>query len=160
MRGTLVRAAALWTMLCVALLAADRPAKPSVNDPPADRTAGDHQAMQGRWYREATNPQGAVFRIEKVIDGHRDTITHFDANGNTIHSHSGTFKLSLEGNVRIFTFSNITVTAGPNLGAQIPGPGSFAYKLEGDTLYEIQGLLTTDSRPLLAFAWKRIKNNP
>jgi hypothetical protein len=151
---------AFWAAFCSALAAADRPAEIPPAEVPADKTAADQQAMQGRWFREAANRQGAIFRIEKLIDGTRDTITEFDANGNTIHSHTGTFKLTLDGSVRLFTFSNITVTAGPNLGAHIPGPGSFIYKLDGDTLYEFQGLLEGDRRPLAVYVWKRVKNNP
>ena len=151
---------AFCTALCTALSAADRPAARPPAEPPADKTAADQQAMQGRWTREEANRQGAVFRFEKLIDGNHDTLTQFDANGNTIHSHTATFKLKLDGNVRVFTFANLVVTAGPNLAAQVPGPHSYVYKLDGDTLYEIQGVLEGDRLPPFLRAWKRIKSNP
>lgn len=156
-RATLI-AVGICMIAAAALAAADRP----VEKPPAearpDAAAVDSQRMQGRWAREFTNPQRAVFRVEKVIDGNRETVTTFDTNGNTIESHTDNFQLKLDGNVRVFTYSNYVVTAGRNLGAQIPGPRSYLYKLDGDTLHEVWGLLEGDRLAPVAFAWKRVKN--
>ncbi len=160
MRQSLFLIAALYVALGSALPAADRPAEKPGAVVPADKTAADLQAMQGRWTREYTNRQGAVFRNEKTIDGNRDTVAELDANGNTIYSHTATFKLTLDGNVRTFTFSNFVVTAGPNLGAQIPGSRSFIYKLDGDTMYEIWGVLDSDRKPPLIYVWKRVTEKP
>lgn len=153
-RITLI-AVAVYTSCVAVVAAADRP----MDRPAADGAAAlDQQRMQGRWTREFTNPQRAVFRVEKVIDGNRETVTTFDTNGNTIESHTDNFQLKLDGRVRVFTYSNYVVTAGPNLGAQFPGPSSYLYKLDGDTLHEVWGLLEGDRAAPIAFAWKRIKN--
>ena len=146
--------------LCSAVAAADRPAEQLATETPPEKTFADLHAMQGRWTREFTNRQGAVFRGEKTIDGNRDSVTELDANGNRVYAHICTFELKIDGKVRILTFSNVAVTAGPNLGARIPGPRSFIYKLDGDTMYEIWGLLDGDTGPPLIYAWKRIKDKP
>src|SRR5688572_18133859 len=52
--------------------------------------AADLEAMQGLWVYHAANAAGVKIRIEKSIDGNSDTVTHFDANGNTIHAHAST----------------------------------------------------------------------
>jgi hypothetical protein len=160
MRRTPWLAVACWLVLSLTSIAADRPAESLPENPPADPTAADLQGMQGNWTREFTNRQGAPMRLEKLIDGNRDTVDEFDTNGNKIRSHSANFKLKLEGSVRIFTFSNLVVNAGPDLGAQFPGPTSFIYKLDGDTMYEVWGLLDGNKNPPLVFVWKRNKNNP
>jgi hypothetical protein len=160
MRRMVLITVAVFSVLGATLVAADRPAKLPPANPAADPTAADLQAMQGRWSREAANRQGAPLRFEKLIDGNRDTVDEFDANGNKIRSHSATFNLKHEDSVRIFTFANLVVTGGPVLGAQFPGPASFIYKLDGDTMYEVWGLLEGNKNPPLVFVWKRNKNNP
>jgi hypothetical protein len=160
MRCLVVIAAAVLFILGTQLVAADRPAQLPPTNPADDPAAADLQAMQGRWTREFANRQGAPIRLDKLIDGNRDTVDEFDANGNKIRSHSATFKLKLDGSVRIFTFSNLVVTAGPDLGAQFPGPTSFLYKIDGDTMYEVWGLLEGNKNPPLVFIWKRQKDKP
>ena len=130
------------------------------NAAPAEKTAEDDlKTMQGRWTREYVNPQGAPFRVEKLIDENRDGVTHFDAMGNAIHAHQATFKLRREGEVRIFTYSNLEIVAGANTGAKQPGPASYIYRLEGDLLFEFHGALDGDRTPPTIIVWKRVKKS-
>jgi hypothetical protein len=76
-------AVAVYTSCVAVVAAADRP----IDRPAADGAAAlDQQRTQGRWTREFTNPQRVLFRVEKVVDGNRETVTTFDTNGNTIES--------------------------------------------------------------------------
>ncbi len=45
--------------------------------------ADDLEAMQGVWVREFANPAGVRMRVEKKVEGEADTVTEFDAQGNT-----------------------------------------------------------------------------
>jgi hypothetical protein len=140
-----------------AALAADQ--KDAVELPKAvvDPLEADLKIMQGRWVREVKNPQGAVFLIEKQISGNRDTITELDPNGNVIHSHGSDFKLSQEGSVRVYTYSNQVVTAGPKTGAQQLAPSSFLYRVNAERFVEVWGLRDGDPQVLNIFIWQRPK---
>ena len=117
----------------------------------------DLDAMQGLWTYSAANAAGVKIRIEKSVDGNSDTVTHFDANGNTIHAHASTFELKRHGPLKIFTILNSTVIAGPDQGRQRPGNRSYVYRIEGDNLIECWGLLETDRGPPKVILWTRPK---
>jgi hypothetical protein len=126
-------------------------------DADAAKATADLMAMQGVWTREMKNAQGAVLRVEKRVDRKHETLMMFDSNGNTIYAQTDNFELTLENGIRRFTFRDLVVTAGPDQGGKRPGPESFQYRLEGDTLYEVWGLIEGDRRPLSLFVWKRPK---
>lgn len=130
-----------------------------LDDPQAVLDA-DLEAMQGLWVREYKNPAGALYRVEKLVEGDRDTVTHVDQNGNVIHAHQSDFKLERSGRVRIYTFSNSTAIAGPNIGGQRAGPESYVYRLQGKTMFEVWGLLEGDRRPLGVLVWKKEQGKP
>jgi hypothetical protein len=143
--------------LCLAAGDKDSPPRPSA---PADAQAADEadlDAMQGRWTYDVTNAAGVKIRIEKSVDGNADTVTHFDANGNTIYAHASTFELKRHGPLKIFTILKSTVIAGPDQGRQRPGNRSYVYRIEGDNLIECWGLLETDRGPPHIILWTRAK---
>ena len=126
-------------------------------DSEATKAAADLVAIQGVWTREMKNAQGAVFRVEKRVEGKRETLVMIDSNGNTAYAQTNKFELTLENGIRRFTFRDLVVTAGPDQGGKRPGPESFQYRLEGDTLYEVWGLIEGDRRPLALIVWQRPK---
>jgi hypothetical protein len=58
-----------------------------------------------------------------------------------VEAHSSVLEVERRGPVRVLTFFNSVVTAGPRKGATPPGPLSYIYRLEGDTFTEVWGLL-------------------
>ncbi|MCA9249315.1 MAG: hypothetical protein KDA42_19470 [Planctomycetales bacterium] len=129
------------------------------DSPEVAELKADLNAMQGRWAREYKNAAGAKFRVEKLVEGNQDTVTHLDANGNIIHAHRSDFKLERAGAVKLYTFSNSEAIAGPNLGARREGPRSFLYRIENNTMYEVWGLTSGDASPLAVLVWKREPTN-
>ena len=117
----------------------------------------DLAAMQGTWTYEYTNKAGAVFRVEKAVADDRDTVSHFDQQGNLIHAHVSAFELKREGPLRLFKILNTTVTAGPDTGKQRGGPRAFCYRIEGDKMSEVWGLLDTDRGGPRVIVWDRVK---
>ncbi len=147
--------ALLLTVLSCLALAADRKQAVEPADKAVDPLEQDLKVMQGRWLREEKNTAGQVIRIEKLIDGDQDTNTHMDPNGNVIHAHSSNFKLSREGGVRVFTFNNLVVTAGPKIGTRQQKPESFLYRVNSTKLVEVWGLRDGDAEVLNVFIWRR-----
>lgn len=96
--------------------------------------------MQGRWEREAA--QDAPYRrASKEINGDKETITFYDADGKVIYQHRVDFKLSKIGELNVFTYSNLQVLDGPNKGQKSPGSASYLYRVRGDKFIEVTGLL-------------------
>ena len=137
---------------CLWVLAADAP----------DREA-DLKALQGTWERSQVLPeppgqpaQGG--RVVKVVTGNRETVTSYDRSGAQTYAHAVEFRLERQGDVRVFTFFNREVTAGPAKGQKVPEPSSYIYRIRGDTFEEVWGFLPADEkRELLAARWKRVR---
>jgi hypothetical protein len=114
----------------------------------------DLKALQGTWERTQVlpgqpGPQGG--RVVKEVKGNRETVTSYDASGAETYAHAVEFRLEREGNVRVFTFFNREVTAGPAKGQKVAEPASYIYRLRGDTLEEVWGFLPgQERRELLA----------
>jgi len=115
----------------------------------------DLAAMQGTWTYEYKNQAGAVFRVEKAVVEERDTVSHFDQQGNLIHAHVSDFELVRQGPLRLFKILNSTVTAGPDTGKQHGAPRAFCYRIEGDKMMEVWGLLETDRGGPRVIVWAR-----
>jgi hypothetical protein len=124
---------------------------------PKDAAQEDLAAMQGTWTYEYKNQAGAVFRVEKAVVDDRDTVSHFDQQGNLIHSHVSDVELVREGPLRLFKILNSTVTAGPDTGKQHGAPRAFCYRIEGDKMIEVWGLLETDRGGPRVIVWDRVK---
>ena len=140
--------------VCVAGPGAGRP---SVED--------DQKALQGTWERtqvlpaqQGTQPGARPGRVVKVVTGSRETVTTYDADGKVTYAHAVEFRLGREGNVRVFTFFNREVTAGPTKGQKVAEPSSYIYRLNGDAFEEVWGFLPgQEKRELLAAKWKRVR---
>ncbi|MBC8867980.1 MAG: hypothetical protein H8E44_01115 [Planctomycetes bacterium] len=114
--------------------------------------------LQGTW--ELTRRVGnRTVRSIKVINGNKTTLTRYTEDGEVFWAHTSEFRLTITGKVRVFTFFNLAVTAGPHKGGRIEQPSSFIYRVDDDLLTEAHGLLVDQSEeePRLV-TWKRVKD--
>ena len=137
-------------------LAAVSAKEPTVED--------DLQLLQGTWERtrvlpgQPGPPGPQEGRVVKGVKGNRETVTTYDKEGKQTYAHSVEFRLERQGNVRVFTFFNREVTAGPSKGQKVAEPASYIYRLRGDTLEEVWGFLPgQETRELLAAKWRRVR---
>ena len=141
----------------------------------ADKPAGDKAVkedlakIQGKWKttREfdptGQGPGGKMHRWTKEIDGNKETITIARKDGEVVAAWTVDIKVSRTGLVRIFTFTNVRVTAGPRKGETFlkDQEVSYIYTVKGDTFAEAQGFLgsanDTEAKgePTLTL-WKRV----
>ena len=112
--------------------------------------------VQGKWVRTVTTPSG-TFRILKEHTGNKTTVTIMDADGRVVEAKKSEFRLENSGKVRIFTFFNNVITAGPQKGRTDNEPHSYIYRVAGDTFVEVNGLLIGDDAAPVAFTWERVK---
>ena len=84
-------------------------------------------------------------------------MTFLDAEGNVIAAKRSEFRVEQTGKVRIFTFFNNVISAGPQKGQTDNEPKSYIYRVNGDTFVEVNGLLMGDDAEPVAFTWERVK---
>ena len=124
----------------------------------ADEPDTELQLIQGVWQVEGKAADGTAVRIVKHVAGESETVTVFDAEGNTVHEHAADFELTKTEHVRIFTYFNYRLTAGPSKGTTRDGRFSYLYRVEGDRFIEIHGILNGDKGPPRVQIWSRMKD--
>ena len=146
----IVRMLVLPTMLLISLAAA------GFAERPADFVKKDLAKLQGKWESKIRTKIG-VIRTVQTIAGTTSIVDRYDDKNNLVQSHTAQFKLSATDEVRIFTFFDLEVTAGPRKGLKYKGPHSFVYVVKKDSWIEARGLLIDqkDGEPRLT-VWKRI----
>ncbi len=123
----------------------------------ADEKADELKRVMGRWEHTFTNKAGTQFRVVKDVFEDSDTVTTYDDMGNVVTAHRSQFKIEKRGPVRVFSFFNSVVTAGPDKGEQRFETNSYIYRAEDDYFIEVWGLLDGDPNPPRILAWKRVK---
>jgi len=123
-----------------------------------DDIAAEMKRLEGRFERSFANAAGTVFRTVKEVGNGQETVVTYDDAGNVVESHQSEFKVEKRGPVRVFSFFNAVVTAGPNKGHTQLETNSYIYRLEGDAFIEAWGLLENDPNAPRMFSWKRVKD--
>ncbi len=123
----------------------------------ADEPVELSKAVQGKWVRHQTTANGPI-KIVKEHKAQNTIVTAYDDKGNVIYSHESEFKIEQSGKVRIFTFFNRTITAGPNVGQKIKEPVSFVYRVAENRFIEVHGVLDGDTNAPNMIIWDRIKD--
>ena len=123
----------------------------------ADDNADEMKRLQGRFERTYANAAGTIFRVVKDVTGDQSVVTSYDDVGNVIEAHTSTFKIEKRGPVRVFSFFNLIVTAGPQKGAVEFATRSYIYRIDGDMIGEAWGLLDGDDSPPRMLYWRRVK---
>ncbi len=123
----------------------------------AEAIKRDLAKLQGTWELIRRVENGTV-RSVKVIEGNKTALSRFDPNGVIYWAHTSEFTIAITGSVRVFTFFNMKVTAGPHKGSKSEEKNSHIYRVDDDTLVEAHGLLIDeeDEEPRIV-VWKRVK---
>ncbi len=118
----------------------------------------DLRKLQGKWEHTFTfNTEQGDLEIRKVkeIKNETETVTWYLPDGKVYLVSQVDIKLEKKGKDRIFTYSNWKFLEGPEKGKEIPGKGSFVYKLSGDTWTEV--VETDEGTTKVEIQWKRVK---
>lgn len=127
------------------------PASESASVPKSEQIA---EELQGTWRLDKGNGAYTL----KTITGLSERLTRYDADGNVTHSQEAKFEVSESNGIRLFQLKQLKMTEGPDKGLVVPASflGEYNYKVEGDTLIEVQGL-KAGGRKMRTFRWKRTK---
>ena len=123
----------------------------------SEATAAEELArVQGKWVRTIETENG-TFKAVKEHKGNKTTVTFLDPEDNVVAAKRSEFRLEKTDKVRIFTFFNNVITAGPQKGQTDESQTSYIYRITGDTFFEVNGLLIGDDSDPVAFSWERVK---
>ena len=147
-------------------------ATPSATQPEEAQTSSEPQATldpapkedleqtQGLWVRTERSGLFSSHRITKQIEGDKETLTEYDSNGKVTVAHTVKVKLYRAGPIRIFTYSDMTLTEGPNKGERRETTGAYIYKIVDDKFIEIWGVLGDGDDKIRHLRWTRQKTAP
>ena len=113
------------------------------------------EQIQGLWTRTEKTSFFSSQRIAKEIKGDVETLTTYDSDGNVLSAHTVKIKLALAGPIRVFVFSDLKYTEGPNKGKKADGTQAYIYKVVGDKFIEVWGILGDADSPIRTLRWKR-----
>jgi len=122
----------------------------------ADDSAAALKSLQGKWSRMVRTPDGPA-KMVKEHAGNITLVTAYDEKGNVLYGHKSEFKIDTTGKIPVLTFTNRTITAGPNAGQINKEATSFAFRVAKDQFIEAYGLLENDPSEPLLIVWKREK---
>ena len=113
--------------------------------------------VQGKWER-SQETDGVTHRHVKEHKDGKTTYAIIDEKGEVVEGRNSQYEVKMMGLVKLFVFSNIEMTAGPNVGQKMAGPFAYVYRVEGDTFYEVQGVLAQATGEVELLVWKRVKD--
>lgn len=136
--------------------------KPEVKPPatqPNNQLANDLRRIQGTWEREVRPEEKVPYtRVVKQVEGNRERVTYYNADGSVWRAHEVDFRLERQGRVKVFTFFNHVVTDGPDKGKQTPEPKSFIYRVTNNTFDEVWGFLPEQNTRTISYhVHKRVR---
>ena len=114
-------------------------------------------SVEGKWETRQKDEGGKSVRSVKEHKDGQTTLTRYDEKGEVVSQHQSQYKLRKTDEVRIFTYSNVEVTKGPNKGQKAAGPFSYAFRIQDDSFYEFHGVLLGDSGAPRLVIWTRVK---
>jgi len=116
-------------------------------DDHAESAKGELAALEGMWVRRQTDAKGNVLRVEKQIDGSRETVTVYRTNQGkrtVVSQWQADISVKKTAHVRILTFKNVTYTAGKLKGSRITAGRSYLYQVRNNALVATYGMLNSD----------------
>jgi len=116
--------------------------------------------VQGKWELVVSQDlkENGVRRAVKEIKGSRETVTFWGDDGKVLRAHTVEIKVTKNGDLHVFTYSNMEVIDGQEKGAKQAGPNSYVYRADDEAFYEILGLLPGEEKqPVIVREWKRVK---
>ena len=107
-----------------------------------DLAKEDLAQAQGKWTR--TFEVGGLKRQRiKHIEGNKETVSTYQGQ-ELLQQWTVEFEIKRTDDVKIFTFRNLTVTAGEGKGTTTPGSYSYLFQIRDDKWIEVHGLMNDD----------------
>jgi WD40 repeat protein len=119
------------------------------------KAADVRELAQGQWAREYEH-NGQKLRMLKHIDGNKETISIYLAK-ELVNQWTVDCEIRTTENVTIYTYSNMTFTAGRDKGKTLDHRGSYLLQIKGDRLFEVSGVMNWDKRNPKIVTYERVR---
>ena len=148
-------AALLASIFAVLAIGGEDTPKKDEDTPKKDSAKEDLAQAQGKWIQ--TFEVGGLKRRQiKHIEGNKETVSIYQGE-ELLAQWTVEFEIKRTDNVKIFTFPNITVTAGEGKGTTTPGPYSYLFQIRDDKWIEVHGLMNNDKGTPSLVTYERMK---
>ncbi|MDF1744948.1 MAG: hypothetical protein P1V19_14725 [Gimesia sp.] len=117
----------------------------------------DYQVLQGKWFRNSKDGKGAPIRIEQEIAQKTTKVKLYNRNGKVLHSQQSKFRLQRGDDLKYFVYYDVEVLEGVKKGAKSKRPQPCVYRLRGDQLIVVEGMVEGDKFPSLMIVWWKMK---
>ena len=132
-------------LVCTSIVAAEEP--------------GLAEQLRGKWVLYRDTPQGR-YKTVKEHEADRTVVTTYDPAGKPIHSHRSEFRIDERGSAPVFRYRNKIILIGPNAGAKDDRESAYLFRLDGNRLFEVDGMLPGDKGEPSLKIWERMKDAP
>ena len=102
----------------------------------------DYRLVEGKWFRNAKDGNGAPLRIVQELSQKVAKVKIYNRDGKLIHSQQAKFKLQRVEDMSLFIYYDVEVLEGPKKGAKSKGPQPCVYRLRGDQLVVVEGIVS------------------
>ena len=100
-------------------------------------------SIQGDWQRTVER-DGTVIRVLKSIGKKQETVRYYIGQ-QVVYAHQVDFKVSTTAQGNVFSYDRKTITAGPDTGKSDDEPGSYLFKVQDNTWYEVHRMMPGES---------------
>ena len=118
----------------------------------------DYQVLQGKWFRNSKDGKGAPIRIEQEISEKIAKVKLYNRDGKMLHSQQAKFRLQRGDDLKYFVYYDVEVLEGAKKGAKSKRPQPCVYRLRGDKLVVVEGIVDGDNFPSLMIVWWKVKD--
>jgi hypothetical protein len=125
--------------------------------PAAEKSAKDPlAAIQGSWQMMQKGPDGAVYKIVKTVVAKKESVFYYKGD-EVVRAHTVDLEIKRSEQFTIFTFRNLTVTAGAAKGTVLKGPFFSVCQTKGGKWCIVHGLINDDDTPFSVEVFEKVE---
>lgn len=117
----------------------------------------DYQALEGKWIRSFQDSSLGPLRVENEMKANLSTIKIYDRSGNLTYSHRVKYRLQRVDDIKLLIYYDLEVLKGPKKGLKQNTLQPCIYRLRGDQLVAVEGMIEGDNFPSLIIVWWKVK---
>tara|TARA_R110002111_G_scaffold262875_1_gene342546 strand:+ start:116060 stop:116515 length:456 start_codon:yes stop_codon:yes gene_type:complete len=117
----------------------------------------DYSLLEGKWMRNIQDGKGAPVRIEQEFAQKTSKVNVYDRNGKLFHAQQAKYRLQRVDELKLLVYYDLEVLEGSKKGLKHQAVQPCVYRLRGDQLIVVEGIVNGDTFPSQMIVWWRIK---
>ncbi|MFH1300551.1 MAG: hypothetical protein ABIK07_05785 [Planctomycetota bacterium] len=117
----------------------------------------DYSLVEGKWMRNTQDGKGAPVRIEQELDQKISKVNVYDRNGKLVHAQQAKYRLQRVDDLKLLIYYELEVLEGAKKGFKSQTVQPCVYRLRGDQLIVVEGMVKGDDFPSQIIVWWKVK---